>query len=319
MHLGFADVVQQRGHTQDRIGITRIQARHRVVPHVVRVSFVLCTSDGGDEFWAGDFDDSRATHDLERNARTARAHRLEPLVTDTLGAHTAKGPVRARFAHGTFGIGIDGAIERCGKPCAAKDAQAILGKTFARVTDGANEMSREIRATTKRIDDVAIDGIERDGVDGEVTAGKVCDDVLDKLDRVRAAAVGIGAFAAQCCEFVVYVAQNDGDGAVLQSGRDDLVKDAHDLLGPRIGSDIPVFGRLSPQEIAHASANDPTASSVFTEAATNAEDVFGDEVDEVSDVGHADWVYHLFAADGDVQGGGLGLPGCGPYRSTTSL
>ena len=124
-------------------------------------------------------------------------------------------------------------------------------------------------------------GSMRDRVDGEVAAREIGRDVVDELDPVGAAPVGVRPLAAQRRHLVVLAVLHDGDGAVLDARRDGAREDREQLLGPRVGRDVPVARDAAEQQIAHAPADDPRALALLAQPLAEPEDVRRDrgEVD----------------------------------------
>ena len=126
------------------------------------------------------------------------------------------------------------------KRAARRDAEPVLGEARERVADGAHDAGREIALPPNGSMSAPVDRIDRDGVDREVAPREVRRDVVDERDRVGAPPVGVRRLAAQRRHLVGLPVTTHGDRAVLDPGRDDARKDAHDLVRERVGRDVPV-------------------------------------------------------------------------------
>ncbi len=73
-----------------------------------------------------------------------------------------------------------------GKSCSAKHPQGILGEALRRVANRANHALLQIALPAEWVDDLV--GVERHGVDGEVTAREVVFKLVDEADA------GLGPF-----------------------------------------------------------------------------------------------------------------------------
>jgi hypothetical protein len=72
----LADVVQKAGDAEYGVVRTRVQAMHRMTPHVERVIAVLLATYGLHDFGCADREKAVGLHDVEGSARPSRFHRL---------------------------------------------------------------------------------------------------------------------------------------------------------------------------------------------------------------------------------------------------
>jgi hypothetical protein len=71
---------------------------------------------------------------------------------------------------------------------------------------------------------------------------------------------------------------------VVDARRNDPPKDAHHLFRSRVGRDVPVVHVFSEQEVAHASAHDPTSFARFAKALADPDRVAIDPTNKSSEV-----------------------------------
>src|ERR1044071_3692176 len=110
---------------------------HRVAPYVEGVEAILLAADRFHELGCGDCEESMLLHHVERAARTARLHRLLPLVPDPLGADL---PVRAERGLGRPPGGGGGLpLESGHEPSRSKYSEAVLGEPFRWIPDGLED------------------------------------------------------------------------------------------------------------------------------------------------------------------------------------
>ena len=94
-------------------------------------------------------------------------------------------------------------LERRDEARGAEHAQAVLREALVRVADRAEHAAREIAAAVERVDELRVDGVDGDRVDREVAPREVGRDVVDELDPVGPAPVGVRPLAAQRRDLVV--------------------------------------------------------------------------------------------------------------------
>ena len=132
----------------------------------------------------------------------------------------------------------------------------------------------EILAPVEGIDEVAVDRIEGDGVDGEVAAGQVGGDVVHELDLVRPPAVAVRAVAAEGGHLVVD-ARFTTVTVPCWSPVGITFRNGDDVVRPGVGGDVPVLGGGAAEQIADAPAHDPAAMVALLQTLTEGEHTAG--------------------------------------------
>jgi hypothetical protein len=228
-----------------------------VGPHVEGVPLVLFHAHAVEQLGTRDAEDAGGAHHLEGARRRLRLHRLQPLVADALGADLAKRV--ERWSDGGEGVGVELELEGGAEARRAQDTQAVLRKALEGLAHRAEALVGEVLPPVERVDERAVLRVHRDGVDREVSPREIGHDVIDEVHRIGSAPVGVGGLAAQRRDLVVMPAHDHGDRAVLESRGDRARKELHQLVGQRIGSDVPVGDLLAEQGIPHATTDDPRA------------------------------------------------------------
>ena len=106
-------------------------------------------------------------------------------------------------------------------------------------------------------------GVIGNGVHGEVTAKQVFCQVFCEGDLVGVAAVGIFPIYTVGGHFVVFLVEDDCDGAVLDAGVEGVVEEGLRFFRQGGGGDIPVLGDTSQNGIADTAADDISLVAAF--------------------------------------------------------
>ena len=92
----------------------------------------------------------------------------------------------------------------------------------------------------------ALLGVIGNGVHGKIAAEQILIQLFGEGDLVRMAAVGIFAIDAIGCDLIIFMMQDDGNGAMLDARIKGMVEDGLGFLGQGGGGDIPIL-RYAPQ------------------------------------------------------------------------
>ena len=182
---------------------------------------------------------------------------LRELIAEPLERHPAHHLERSR--DGLDGSWVELETELRHESDRAHGAQAVLGEPRLGVPHRPHNPPAQVLSAPVGIAELHRQGIEGQGVHGEVAPGKVRLEILVKGDRFRAAAVEVRPLAAEGGHLHRLTLREHGDGAVLDSGRDHPAEYPHDVLGPGRGGDVEILRRTLPleQQIAHRSADQP--------------------------------------------------------------
>ncbi len=138
----------------------------------------------------------------------------------------------------------------------AQDAQIIFGDALCRIADEADPARGEIGETVDIIVQLTVRR-QRQRIDREIAPHGVGDPVPTE-HNLGLAAIGFDV-TPQRCHFERFAGDQDGDGAMLNSGGNDLPArrfDApHDLIRQRRGRNIDFMNRQAQQRIADGAAD----------------------------------------------------------------
>src|SRR5215208_6461741 len=73
---------------------------------------------------------------------------------------------------------------------------------------------------------------------------------------------------------------------MLDPRGDNLVEHANDLVGLRVGRDIPVLRSLAAQQVSDTASYDPAALAALTEALADGEHILRNALDELLEIAH---------------------------------
>jgi len=129
----------------------------------------------------------------------------------------------------------------------------------------------EVAQAADVVDDLAALHVVEEAVDREVAPREIGFDTVHELHGIGAPSVAVGAFPTQGGDLVVLSAMANRHRSVLYPGGKHARERGLHLLGPGAGREVPVGRRLSPQEIAQASAHDPSPVATLFEFAAQFE------------------------------------------------
>lgn len=156
-------------------------------------------SEAGETFARGGFGDKRGPEagggkELPDEGEAGAGEDAAHFVVDAFGGDAADAVGVSR--KGGEGGGLDGEAEAGGETDGAEEAEVIFGEAGGGVADGADEAGFEVGLAAVEIESVAGEGIEVEGVDGEVAAGGIVGGVGMEDDAGGAAAVLIAEIGA---------------------------------------------------------------------------------------------------------------------------
>jgi hypothetical protein len=233
--LGFAQVVQQRGHAHDEIRHRRVDGGQDVLIDVMLVKAVLNAADGGQHLGQDLGKQPGRAHEIEPNRRLGRQKQLAQLIADALGRNLAK----RIECEGNCGLGIriECKTQLGSLANGAHGTQTVLGETQNGIAHGSHDLACDVALAVEGIDERARHRIEGDGVHGEIPARQILVECGPKGHRRWPAAVEVGALTAKGRHLDVTLrgrlAGQNSHGAVLKSCRNRVARaeDAHGRLG----------------------------------------------------------------------------------------
>ena len=186
---------------------------------------------------------------------------------------------------------LDHELEFGSESHSAHKPQRILGEAFIRIPNSPDASYRKVCPPAEWIHEFAPRGSH--GVDAEVATSKIFVDGLGETQFVRMALIGIFSFDTERrhlndCQCGIMGGRLHADGAetvlircrigspvtiargpALGAGENRL-----NLLGFRIGRDIPIFRRTAQKQIAHATSNRVRAMAALRKSAKDLRDLF---------------------------------------------
>lgn len=183
------------------------------------------------------------------------------------------GPQQAEFLSYAFGadvddpggqlldgvecIGIELEAEPDGEPDGSEHAEVIFLEPGGGLADGSDDLALEVIESTDVVEDLILEGVVEESVDGEIAALGVLSGRAE-LDGVGVSAVGVGFIAAEGGDFDVTGRFGSQDGDNAEGGPDGqsaaVTEDLSDLFGGSAGSDVIIVGAASEELIADAPA-----------------------------------------------------------------
>ena len=151
---------------------------------------------------------------------------------------------------------VEGKTEPRCEPVQPQDTQSILGEPPVRCAHRPQDAALQVGLPAEGVDEPLFFVVGH-GVDGEIPPGKVFQHVRHKVYFVRVAAVAVAALGAEGGDLVKGTVLLHGHGAVLQAGRDALLRpeQSDHLLGQGAGAQVPVVGHKAQQAVPHAAAH----------------------------------------------------------------
>ena len=218
-------------------------------------------SEGGEAWGLGKdaAEHARVAHQLEGRHRTSRLQEAQQLLPDPLAGEAvdARRQLAARRQRRRIGRRPTEAAVEAEE---AEDAEIVLADPGGGVADEADAAGAEVGLALERVEEPAL-AVAAHGVDGEIAAGGVQDEVVGERDH-RMPAVG-GHVAAQRGHLVMVTPAVHGDGAVPEAGRDHLepgrLAQGHDALRQLRCGEVEVrhVDARVEQRVAHAAADEP--------------------------------------------------------------
>lgn len=255
---GLAGVVKQggKGERERRIQGQVFEQQEGVGPDI---AFGVELGRLGDAFHASglgqeDFEQSGGVEEFETAAGAAFGQDAGEFVADPFGGDGGDGGREAR--EGVPGGGFDFEAEAGGKADGAEQAEAVFGEALSGVADGAEAVGVEVGEAFDVVDDLAVEGIFEEGVDGEVAAEDVLAGVGFEGDGLGAAAVAVGVVGAEGgdLDFGIAIAeQNDAEvGADFEGAGEEFLEPG----GGRAGGEVVVIDGEMEEAVADTAADE---------------------------------------------------------------
>ena len=274
----LADVVDERGQTNDRARLGGVDRSHGVVPQVLAGDLVLGDAALGRELGRDRGEDARRLEQAEADRGPFGGQDLRQLQRDPLPGQVAD-PRSGGLDRGQ-GRGLDRPAERCREPDRADDPERVLREPSGGIADRPDQPGVDVGETAERVDQggdglaagagsrLAVDVIgprlaaardrlraPRDRVHREVAPGEVGLDRRPELDAVRPPEIGVVVVAPERRDLVVDPASADRHGAepVLVCR---ILEQARRPFRQGRGREVPVARRQPGEDVADGSAHD---------------------------------------------------------------